>query len=495
MDLRAYFRMFLRHWVAIVLLAALGAAGGAAFAWLKDPSYAAKTEMIVTVGNPGSDLAQAYQGALLAEERAQSYSTLITSEQVLEALIDELGLPYSVDTLRSQISASNPASTAIIKVTVEDGSAQRATEIAKSIGPVFTDVVVATDGTDNATGAAGSHPEVGVEALQPERAPAQLVPQHRALDVVLGLVVGLVLGIGWSAFREITDRRVHDAEDVAKASDIPVLGVVPGAGERREKAPLPDARHSLPVVEDYRLAAVSLRSAGTGGVYAVTAPRDGGEVATTAAGLAIAVAQGGDSVILVDADLHSTRLAVALGLSGATGIKDVLNGRVPLDRALRQWRRDLPLRVLADSRPDDGTRDAVVLQERALDALYEELGRRADVVILAAPPVLTRADAAVVARVAGQALIVIRAKATRGDELDASVVSLRAHGVTVVGAVLSDPAHRTTPNWSAYREHTPADAQEGRRSASPVTSLGADRSPAEPRDGKHGDHLAAPTRR
>ncbi|MEV0170620.1 Wzz/FepE/Etk N-terminal domain-containing protein [Streptomyces sp. NPDC050803] len=492
MDLRAYFQLFLRHWVALVLLAALGAAGGAAVAWLKDPSYAAKTEMIVTVDNPGTDLTQAYQGALLAEERAQSYSTLLTSEQVLEALIDELGLPYSVETLRSQITASNPASTAIIKVTVEDGSAQRATAIAESIGPVFADVVVAAGGTDSAT-AGGT--EVGVEALQPERAPAQLVPQHRALDIVLGLVVGLVLGIAWAVLREITDRRVHDAEDVARATDIPVLGVVPRAGDLREQAPPPDARASLPVVEDYRLAAVSLRSAGFGGVYAVTAPRDGEDMAATAVGIAIAVAQGGDSVILVDADLHAPRLARALGLPGAMGLKDVLNGRVALDRALQCWREDLPLRVLADGGADDGAPEAVVLQERALDDLCEELGHRADVVILAAPPVLTRADAAVVARVAGQAVIVVRAKATRGDELDASVQGLRTHGVTVVGAVLSDPARRSGPDWSAHRERTRTDAQDGRQTAPLVTPLGADRSPAEPRDGRHGDHLASPTRR
>ncbi|MEU6354135.1 Wzz/FepE/Etk N-terminal domain-containing protein [Streptomyces sp. NPDC047072] len=500
MDLRAYVRLFLRHWVAIVLLAVLGTAAGAALAWLKDPLYAAKAEMIVTVDSPGSDLAQAYQGALLAEERAQSYSTVLTSDQVLEALRDRLDLPYSVEKLRSEIEASNPASTAIIKVTVEDTSAQRAKDIAAAVGPVFAEVVVPADVTGNAGGGAGSDTVVGVDVLQPVRSPAQPVSQHQVLDIALGLAIGLVLGIGLAVIREITDRRLRDAEDVARASDVSVLAVVPHERAGRRKTLSPDTRLPLPVVEAYRLAAVGLRSAGSGdrrNVYAVAAPTDAEDAAGAALGLAIALAQGGDSVVLVDADPLSTRVALLMALPGAVGLADVLDGRVALDRALQQWRTDLPLRVLVAGGPDARALDAAVLQEHAFDALCEELEQRADVVVLAAPAVLTRADAAVVARVAGQAVIVVRAKGTRGDELDASVQSLRAHGVAVLGAVISDPARRSDqrPVWSVPREYPRTGAQPGEETAPRVTPRGSDRSPASPPDERHGDHLVSLVRR
>ncbi|MGI5193024.1 Wzz/FepE/Etk N-terminal domain-containing protein [Streptomyces sp. CA-288835] len=469
MDLGSYLRLLRRRWVAILLLAILGTLGGTAVAWVKNPLYAAKTDILVTAASPRADLSQSYQGALLAEELTQSYSVLLTSEPVLRTLIDELRLPYSVEKLRSEIKASHPRGTAVVKVTVEDRSPQRAKVIADAIGPTFTKVLASADAADTSSDTAGDRSDVKVGVLPQAASSGQLVPPHKSLDIVVGLIVGLVLGAAWSVGRAIMDPRIHDARDVVETSDIPVLAVVPRDKATRGKALLQDTQRPPSVVEAYRTVAVNLRSSVSSGIqrhaYVITGIRGSENSAATAAGIAIALAQDGYSVILVDADPLDMRLAQSMELSQEIGLRDVLANRASLDAALQEWHEDLPLRVLAGGLQDQ--RSVTPLRERSLDPLCAELERRADVVIFASPPVLTRTDGVALARVTGQAVIVAQTKVTRGDELDTSVQTLRAVGVTVLGVVLNDVTRRRGRRqvWPAPRERIQTSADSTHEAA------------------------------
>lgn len=160
-----------------------------------------------------------------------------------------------------------------------------------------------------------------------------------------------------------------------------------------------------------------------------------------AADLAISFAEGGDRVILVDSDLWRPGLSAALGLLPTAGLRDVLTERVPLEGALQQWREGLPLQVLTSEPPAPGSRE--VLREQRIAALCRELGRRADVVIFAAPPLLLKTDAVILSRAVGQALLVARTRSSRGPDLAEAVSYLRTAGVPVLGVALNGPAgHR-----------------------------------------------------
>lgn len=160
-------------------------------------------------------------------------------------------------------------------------------------------------------------------------------------------------------------------------------------------------------------------------------------------GLAIALAHSGQSVILVDADLTSPSVARLLKLSGPEGLTDVLTGRLPLDSALQEWREGVSLRVLAGPESSPGTAPApTVLRQNDLIPLCEELEQRADAVIFASPPVLTGADAVLLARVAGQAVIVADQNKTLDHEVRRAVHCLRNIGAPVLGTALFGATHR-----------------------------------------------------
>ncbi|KOU60702.1 hypothetical protein ADK57_29590 [Streptomyces sp. MMG1533] len=437
MDLKAYLRLLRFHWVAIVVLTLLGAAGGAAVAQSQPPVYAAKAQMLVTVSAPGEDSSQAYQGALLSQQRAKSYTTLLTSQSVLRQLTDELGLPYSVEHMKSHITATNPTDTAVIDVTVKDRSARQAQQMAQALGPTFSKIVSSAENPGQEGD--GKTPVINVRTLDGVQLLDSPVSPHKSFDIALGLAAGLVLGLVWAVVREVTDTRIRDLQDLAQGTDVDVLGVLPRGGQRRDK----DFRFGLPgssaETQAYRWLALTTETDGRGPgprAQVVTSAVRGDGTTAVAAGLAIALAESGTRTIVVDAQRSRARLADLLGLSSPWGLTDVLNGRVSVDEALRTWRDDVPLQVLAGSGtdPDSG---AAPLRQAEVAELCKQLMVRADAVIFVAPPVLAESDATIVARAVGQVIAVAEARATRMPDFTQSVRRLRSVGVTVLGAVLS----------------------------------------------------------
>lgn len=400
--------------------------------------------MFVSATNPVADPTQAYQGALLSQQLAKSYTTLLTDDHVLRALINQLNLPYSVSTLKGEITASNPSDTAVIDLTVNDRSSQRALAIANAYGPAFTGFVATleTPGTSGTPATANPSART-VGTLGSAELLSQRVPSKALGGAALGAGVGLVLGVCWAVVREMSDGRLRDAQDAARASDAAVLALLPGEVAGVGTSHLSNGQRRLSTVEAYRRLGVNiqlLKPEPGPLAFVVTAPSGGEGTMRTAVDLAITYAEGGDTVILVDANLNGAGPAGLLGLLPGPGLRDVLADRVPLDQALQEWRKGLPLRVLTNGPSVSGPRE--MLREQRVAALREELVHRANIVIFVAPPLLLKTDAVILARAVGRVLIVARAMSTRSQELAEAAGYLRTVGAAILGVVLNEAAGR-----------------------------------------------------
>src|SRR3954453_10826902 len=123
-----------KWWIAAGLL--FGMLGGLAFALTSVPTYVATTTLYFAAIEGGGEPGQAYQGALLAEQKARAYTQLIVSDRVLnEVRNDTTGAcrdgcgPVPANSITVEASAGNP--TVIVKVT--DSSAKRAAMVADSL--------------------------------------------------------------------------------------------------------------------------------------------------------------------------------------------------------------------------------------------------------------------------------------------------------------------------------------------------------------------------
>ena len=155
---------------------------------------------------------------------------------------------------------------------------------------------------------------------------------------------------------------------------------------------------------------------------------------TTAANLAITLAQAGLRVALVEADLRRPKLADYMGVEGAVGLTDVLVGRGKVDDLMQPW-GNLPLSFLPSGRPAPNPSE--LLGSRAMLTLLQELEAQFDIVLLDAPPLLPVTDAAVMSALAGGALLVVRVGSTTRDQVEEAADALHSVDARLLGVVLS----------------------------------------------------------
>jgi succinoglycan biosynthesis transport protein ExoP len=133
-----------RWWVAVVCCV-LAVAAAYGITNQQAPKYSAQVTMQVYPIQPAGAID--YNALLFAERLAQTYQRLITIRPVLESVIDELDLPYSVDELKGNVSAQVQSDSELLLVSVSDGDPDLAASIANAIANHFSTYMSAQSAT------------------------------------------------------------------------------------------------------------------------------------------------------------------------------------------------------------------------------------------------------------------------------------------------------------------------------------------------------------
>ena len=298
-----------------------------------------------------------------------------------------------------------------------------------------------------------THVRVVDRALVPKAAIAPMV----SLNVIGGALGGLLLGFGLAFLLHQMDRRIQDVPDV-EGLGLTILGVFPrvsgsssdssgGYSSRRKRERVVEVENPDLVVHTHpmSMAAESCRTVRTNLMFmaaespnktmVVTSanPKDG--KTTVAINIAIALAQSGQRVLLIDADLRRPRMHKAFGLENLSGLTNTLVG----ERTLAQVTRDVGIDKLSvvtcGPLPPN---PAELLHTQQFSRLLEEAASQYDRVIFDSPPLRAVTDAAILAPQCGGVLLVVRARATTRDAVLSAIRSLADVRAHVLGGVLND---------------------------------------------------------
>ncbi|MEM7138842.1 MAG: polysaccharide biosynthesis tyrosine autokinase [Myxococcota bacterium] len=298
-----------------------------------------------------------------------------------------------------------------------------------------------------------THVRVVDQALVPVSPVSPILP----LNIAGGLLGGLFLGIGFAWILNLRDRGVRDLSDV-EALGLTVLGVFPHVGDapsppryasmaRRERAPPASAKNVGTIVHTNPMstAAESCRTLRTNLTFmsvdspvntlVITSadPKDG--KTTLATNLAIAFAQGGQRVLLIDADLRRPRVHEGLNLENEYGLTNALVGEQRLADVTQPTEVDNLFVVTSGPLPPN---PAELLHTPSFKRLLNEAQSQFDRVIFDSPPLRAVTDAAVLAPQCAGTLLVVRAEITTREEVQSAIRSLRDVNANVVGGVLND---------------------------------------------------------
>lgn len=466
MELRDYLRILHRNWILIVSLTVLGGAGAFGWSILQTSTYEATTQLYVSARSDTSGISELAQGTNFARQAVVSFADVVNSAIVLDRVIDDLNLNTTAQQLASSIEASAPQNSVIISIRVSNSDPELAASIANSVGTNFADVVV----NQLEKPADDSASLVRVETIQPALVPTTPASPRIPLNVGLGTAVGLALALLVAVLRSVLDTRIHSLHDIEVATDAPVLGGIALDPDAKKRPLIVHADPRNPRAESFRSLRTNLQFVdvdGSSRSFVVTSAGPGEGKSTTTANLAIALAETGARVALVDGDLRLPRVAEYMGVEGAVGLTDVLIGRAELVDVLQQWGTG-KLFVLASGRTPPNPSE--LLGSQAMQRTLEALEDAFDYVLVDAPPLLLVTDAAVVSRFTSGVLMVAASGLTRKPQLAAAVEKLSAIGSRLFGVIVTMLPSKGPDSYSygsyAYAETRPApEPDRGMRSS------------------------------
>ncbi|MFC3774289.1 polysaccharide biosynthesis tyrosine autokinase [Mycolicibacterium holsaticum] len=436
-----YLRIFRRYWWLIVALTIVGGAGGYAATLLLTPEYQSTARLFVATQN-GTSVTEAYQNNLFSQERVYSYADLASSEQVAARAVDQLKAPISADELRSKVTALPGEKTVLLDVSVTDADPAQAQTYTNAVADQLVGLV-----SELETSRRGGSPAAGLVVVDEASYPTAPTGLGVLTMIVLGAVIGLVVGIVAAVLAGIVDKRLRGRESVEGAVGTHLLGALP-AEPARATTTVVDLDGNEFYAERVRELRTNLRFAvppGSGAPprrIAVTSPSSGDGRTTVAIDLAAALAESGRSVVVVDGDLRGAELADRLGLDDQRraralnrGVSTVIAGEHALAEAVIG---EIPVGAhaiaLLPAGPTASRPGEMWANDRAT-AMFEELARNFDYIVVDTPPLERYADGANVAALCDGAVLLARIGSTTSSALRRAIQALQTANVALIGTV------------------------------------------------------------
>jgi capsular exopolysaccharide synthesis family protein len=293
-------------------------------------------------------------------------------------------------------------------------------------------------------------PRSNIQVVDPAQPSSIPIKPKKGLNLLLAVLIGLTMGAGLAFFFEYLDNTIKSPEDVERVLAAPLLGIVPSAGRARkpphkiETILLTEPRSSQ--AEAYRTirTSVLLSSAERPPkIVLVTSPGPMEGKTTTAANLSIAMAQAGNSTLLIDADLRKPRIHHLFApadspddsVDNLMGLGPVLVGEIPLEAAIRQTPISLLSVLTSGPIPPN---PAELLGSQRMRELIGGLAKRFDRIIIDSPPLVPVTDATLLATLCDGVVLVVKESQTTKHLAITARTRLAEAKAKLLGVVLND---------------------------------------------------------
>ncbi len=270
----------------------------------------------------------------------------------------------------------------------------------------------------------------------PENKP---VSPNVPLNLGLGVVGGLGLGLALAFFVAFIDDRVKSSYDIEGVVGLPLIGIIPELKrlDPTEKAKVVSSNADRQVAEAFRTLHSSLRlkdESKNAKVFLTTStvPGEGKSFLTT--NLAMTFAAHGEKVVIIDCDLRKPNIHKSLGLENLKGTIDVVSSRLSLDDVVvRNLLPNLDV-VVAGGRAKNPTQ---ILNSKGFEQLVADLRRRYDRVFIDTPPLAAVSDALIILPLVDGSLFTRYFNNVRRKAAQFSAKSLLEANVPNFGAILN----------------------------------------------------------
>lgn len=272
------------------------------------------------------------------------------------------------------------------------------------------------------------------------------IKPKKALIAVLATLLGGMLGCGVVFVREMLSQGVKTPEEIEAKTGLSVYASVLQSEQQvllENNARKQGGSFLLAQAAPGDLAIESLRSLRTNLVFAlmeakdnrimITGPSPGVGKSFVSANLAVLLAEVGQKVLVIDADLRKGHLHKLYGFKKGVGLAECIVGKASVEETVHKVSDTLHVLATGHYPPNPSE----LLMTPAYRTLLEQASEQYDVVLIDTPPILAVTDAAIVGKQCGTTFMVVRAEVNPVREVDYAANRLQQSGINVSGCVLN----------------------------------------------------------
>lgn len=433
-TVREVARAIKSRWWILVLGILIGMVAALGFSMLETPMYQATSTLYVTSA-PDVNSQNAYQSSLASEQRVASYAELVTSKSVLDKALSVSGLDISRSAAAASLSVSASKDTVLLHITSVLDDPSKAAQLVNAVSVALSDYVSVLERP-----VGGGSPAAKVSVVSPATAVDDPISPRLDRNLLLGSGCGFLFGIIAIYLVSRVDTRVRSERDVRAVVGEAVLGSIPELPGSDLTGPASDqaiSKGGTVWAESYRRLRANLAFVGVDSparVIMVTSPSPGDGKSTVAVNLASVIADSGQSVVLVDADLRRPTIAARLGLNGAIGLTSALSEEFDLSEFVQTG--DVSNLNVVASGPLPPDPAELLGSLRARDYI-RRLSEVYDYVIVDSPPILSVVDPAVLSQWVDGVVLVVREGETSRPAVVRAVDQLSTARARLLGVVLN----------------------------------------------------------
>jgi len=452
MEIKDLLHLIARKFFLILAVAILFAASAALYTYYTFvPQYTVSATLIVTKpanADAASDTEKyTYSDLLFTQKLVKTYSVIITSKTVLGKVIENLGLPMSVNSLQSHVYVRGIEETEIMEIFVTDTDAKRAMDIANEIARVCPEEIIRIVNA------------ASVNVIDEAVLPHSMSVPNTLQSGLLGAAVGFAAMTGLFVMLEYFRQTVKTPDDVTTLFSLPVIGKLPlevKRGKKRKSAPAgayglidEDDFHAMEAIKALRTNVEYLMTRKNGKVIMVTSSLPSEGKTTMIANLGLHLTLTGNRVLIIDCDLRKPKLHRYFHLSSHSGLTSVIEGKYGLDIAVAHVRDRLDV-LCSGPLPDNPVE---VLDSDEMAALVREARKEYNYILLDLPSASQMTDATVLAPLADGILLVIKHLHTPTEIVKTAIDNLTQVGARIDGVVLTQISTRQMNQYYHYVYH------------------------------------------
>ena len=287
------------------------------------------------------------------------------------------------------------------------------------------------------TGISGELKTSNIRVVDFAEVPRQPVSPNPLRAGLLAVFWGATISICLAFFFEHIDNRLKNPDEIRDVLGLSFLGMVPAVFDDRRKGGVIGGGSSSPFAESFRTIRTNVLFSSTeenGRSLLVTSTGPGEGKTSTAANLAIALAQSGQRVLLIDADMRKPRLHDVFSVGQEPGLSNILVGDAKVSKSVHHTSVELLWFLPAGLNPPN---PAELLGSKRFKDFMFSLGQQFDFIVIDSPPVMPVTDPSIIAHMVSGVLYVVGSEMTNSHVARRALEQLDRAGAHVIGAVLN----------------------------------------------------------